>query len=72
MGVLAPKATPTAIVQRLNDAMNQALRDPLLRQRFAELGVDIYSGSPQRLADYIRSESEKWGKLARSRNIRAQ
>jgi tripartite-type tricarboxylate transporter receptor subunit TctC len=72
MGVLAPKATPAAIVHRLNDAMNQALRDPLLRQRFAELGIDVYGGSPQRLADYIRSESEKWGKLARSRNIRAQ
>jgi tripartite-type tricarboxylate transporter receptor subunit TctC len=72
MGVLAPKATPPAIVQRLNDAINQALRDPLLRKRFAELGVDVYGGSAQRLADYIRSESQKWGKLARSRNIRAQ
>jgi tripartite-type tricarboxylate transporter receptor subunit TctC len=72
IGVLAPKATPPVIVQRLNDAMNQALRDPRLRKRFAELGVDVYGGSTQRLADHIRSESQKWGKLARSRNIRAQ
>jgi tripartite-type tricarboxylate transporter receptor subunit TctC len=72
IGVLAPKATPAAIVQRLNDAMNQALRDPAMRQRFTELGIDIYGGTAQRLGDYIRSESDKWGKLVRSRNIRAQ
>src|SRR6185503_5200867 len=41
-GVVAPKGTPTEIVDRLNHAINAGLSDPALRARFADLGADIF------------------------------
>ena len=71
-GVLAPKATPPAIVKQLNQVMNEILKDPKVKERFAGLGLEVSGGPPERLEQYIRSESAKWGALVRARQIRAQ
>jgi tripartite-type tricarboxylate transporter receptor subunit TctC len=70
-GVLAPARTPPAVVARLNQVFNQVLADPAVTKRFEELGLDVRAGTAQQLAAHIRSESAKWGKLVRERNIRA-
>ena len=71
-GVLVPAKTPPAIVAKLNQAFNEALDDPSVIKRFEEVGLDIAGGTPEQLHALIESESAKWGKLARSRNIKAE
>src|SRR3546814_729081 len=59
-GFLAPDGTPPAIVGKLNAAFNNALNDAEVHKRLAGLGFEIEGGSPQRLADLMRSEAVKW------------
>jgi tripartite-type tricarboxylate transporter receptor subunit TctC len=71
-GVIVPVKTPAAIVARLNSAINEALKDPAVIKRFDEIDVDIAGGTPEQFRTFIQSESVKWGKLARDRNIKAE
>jgi tripartite-type tricarboxylate transporter receptor subunit TctC len=72
IGLSAPKATPAAIIEKLNQTMNAGLADAGVRARYAELGV---SPMPMSSADYgalMASEIEKWGKVVRLANIKAE
>jgi tripartite-type tricarboxylate transporter receptor subunit TctC len=60
-GVLAPRGTPQAIVDRLNREIVAQLQTPELREQFAGIGVVPESGTPQQFAAFIREEIEKWG-----------
>jgi tripartite-type tricarboxylate transporter receptor subunit TctC len=71
-GVLAPAKTPPAVVARLNQAINQILQDPAVIRRFGEVDLNIWGGPPERLGNLIKSETARWGKLVRERNIRAE
>jgi tripartite-type tricarboxylate transporter receptor subunit TctC len=70
-GVGAPKATPIEIVDKLNTEINAALADPKMRARLAELGVTALPGSPADFNKLIAAETEKWGKVIRAANIKA-
>jgi len=71
-GVLAPAKTPPAIIARLNQAINEALKDPGLIKRFDQSGLQIAGGTRERFAAQIKSETAKWGKLVRERKIVAE
>jgi tripartite-type tricarboxylate transporter receptor subunit TctC len=62
-GIAAPKSTPPEIVELLNKQINDALRDPEIKNRLAELGVGVGSGSPGDFAAFIATETEKWAKV---------
>jgi tripartite-type tricarboxylate transporter receptor subunit TctC len=70
-GFLAPARTPQAVVDRLNAEFNAALAKPELKARFADLGVTPQGGTPARFGEHIRAEVEKWGKVIRDNNIKA-
>src|ERR1700681_2949587 len=62
-GFFAPKGTPKDIIAKLNDAMVQALADPAIKAKFAELGLDVApreQQSPEGLAAFHKAEIEKW------------
>ena len=74
-GFFAPKATPKDIVGKLNSAMVQALADPLVRERFADLGLDVASReqqTPEGLAAFHNAEIEKWWPMIKTANIKAE
>ena len=71
-GVGVPKNTPAAIVDRLNNEINAALADPKMRARLADLGGEVLGGSPAQFAKLIADETEKWGKVIRAANIKAE
>jgi tripartite-type tricarboxylate transporter receptor subunit TctC len=71
-GVLVPAKTPPAIVARLNQVINEVLKDPAVVRRFDELDLDVLGGSPERMATHIRAQTAQWGKLVRERGIKAQ
>ena len=71
-GVLAPANTPPAIVRRLNAEIGKALAAPELRGQFAEQSVSAAGGRPEDFAALIRQDYDKWGKVIREANIKAE
>jgi tripartite-type tricarboxylate transporter receptor subunit TctC len=71
-GVAAPKGTPPAIVDKLNQAVNAALNDANVKARLAEWGATALTGSPADFGKFVADETEKWGKVIRAANIKAE
>ena len=70
-GACAPKNTPTEIIDRLNREINAGLADPKTKARLADLGATPLAGSSADFGKLIADETEKWGKVIRSANIKA-
>jgi tripartite-type tricarboxylate transporter receptor subunit TctC len=70
-GVCAPGRTPVEIVAKLNTEINAGLADAKLKSRFTELCASVFGGSPPDFAKFIAEETEKWGKVVRTANLRA-
>jgi tripartite-type tricarboxylate transporter receptor subunit TctC len=71
-GLGAPKATPAEIVNKLNKEINTALADPTFKARLADVGGSPLLGSPADFGRLIADETEKWGKVIRAANIKAE
>jgi len=69
--VFAPARTPTAVVQRLNQEINKALKDPAVVALADKLGVTLVGGTPQQLGDLQKTDSAKWAKVIKDGNIQA-
>jgi tripartite-type tricarboxylate transporter receptor subunit TctC len=59
-GLVAPAATPPAVVDILHDATVKALQDPVVAKSLTDLGVEISSSTPDAFATYITAEIPKW------------
>jgi tripartite-type tricarboxylate transporter receptor subunit TctC len=70
--IFAPKGTPREIVTKLNEEVRKALATPDLQKRFAELGGEIKSMSPEELGAYVKAENEKWAKVVKGANIKLE
>ena len=70
-GVLAPTATPKAVVDRMNAVINQALEQADVKARLATLACDPAPGTPEAFAQRVNTDVARWKKLASERNIRA-
>jgi tripartite-type tricarboxylate transporter receptor subunit TctC len=71
-GIVAPAATSAAIVNKLNAAIVEALNDPAIQTAMRGIGVEPAPSTPQAFADYIRSETVKWGRVIRSAGIKLE
>jgi tripartite-type tricarboxylate transporter receptor subunit TctC len=72
LGVGAPRNTPAEIVDKLNKEINAALADPKISARFADLGGTPLALSPAEYGKLLADETEKWGKVIRSANIKPE
>jgi len=73
-GIYAPKGTPPATVDKINVALRSALQDPVIKQRMADLSVEIPSMdkvTPQGLQTHLEAEIQKWGPVIRKAGIYA-
>jgi tripartite-type tricarboxylate transporter receptor subunit TctC len=70
--VMAPAATPRAIVERLNKDSATALKTPDVNTRLTSAGVDPEILSPEQLGAKIASETARWGKVVKAAGIKAQ
>jgi tripartite-type tricarboxylate transporter receptor subunit TctC len=71
-GIAAPKGTPTEVIERLNRETNAGLDDPMIRTRLADMGGMLLLGSPADFGKLIADETEKWGRVIRTANIKAE
>ena len=71
-GLSAPKSTPVDIIDRLNQQINAGLADPKMKTQLADLGAAPMPMTPAEFGKFIADETEKWGKVIRSANIKAE
>src|SRR5262245_11971478 len=71
-GVGAPRNTPAEIINKLNKEINAGLADPRLRARIADLGGTVFVSSPADFGKFIVEYTEKWGRVIRDANIKAE
>jgi tripartite-type tricarboxylate transporter receptor subunit TctC len=71
LGIAAPKKTPIEIIDKLNKEIRIALGDPKFKARITELGAAAIVTSPAEFATLIGEDVEKWGKVIRTANIKA-
>ena len=71
-GVLAPAGTQREIVARLHDEIARALRDAEVGKRLAADGAEPVGSSPEEFAAFIKSESEKWARVAKAAGIQPE
>ncbi len=65
----APPKTPAAIVDKINSAVNRALRDPTIVKRFGDLTAEPAGGTPQETAAYFRDEAARWKNVIVSAHV---
>ena len=71
-GFIAPAGTPKPIIDILNTAANEALKDPQLRELMLSQGNEIGGGTPADFAALIKSESAKWSAVVKAGNIKPE
>jgi tripartite-type tricarboxylate transporter receptor subunit TctC len=73
-GVYAPKGTPKEALDKVNGALRVALKDPMVMQRFTELGAEFVPESkltPEGLRSWLKSEIDRWGPVIRAAGVYA-
>lgn len=69
-GIVAPAKTPQAIVDRLSVAFKEVQHQPFMRDRLSGEGAEPRTSTPDEFARFLADETGKWGKVARSANLR--
>ena len=69
---IAPRGVPPAIVSQLNGEVRRIQQLPDVKERFADLGIDVLAGGPAELASFTRSEIDRFAKVIRDTGIRAE
>lgn len=65
-GMFAPADTPADIINTLNTAIVEALKDPEVIEKFTAQGAQVYSETPESFANFIQAEHEKWAKVVQA------
>jgi tripartite-type tricarboxylate transporter receptor subunit TctC len=68
-GVYGPKGLPQDLTMKVNQAINAALADPEVKERFARLGAEPTGGSPPAFAAMVKADNSKWKKIIADRKI---
>ena len=71
LGVYAPAATPTSIVERLNQEIARALTTPAIKERLHRVGFDPVGSTAAQLLSMVKTDIAKWGKVIREAGIKA-
>jgi tripartite-type tricarboxylate transporter receptor subunit TctC len=71
LGLMAPKGTPAAVVQRLNEAVTKIVSQPELQQTWAKQGAVPLVMNPQAFDKYVQDDIAKWAKVIHTAHIKA-
>jgi tripartite-type tricarboxylate transporter receptor subunit TctC len=70
-GLNAPAGTPAAVIKRLADEAAKAVKQPMVKERFAADDAEGVGSTPKEYADFIAKEQARWGEVVRKANIKA-
>jgi tripartite-type tricarboxylate transporter receptor subunit TctC len=69
-GLLAPRGTPRPIINRVQQEIAKAASLPDIASRFAQDGTEAIASTPQEFAAFLKSERDRWSRVAKVANIR--
>lgn len=70
-GVIAPKGTPKAVVDKLNSEINKAIKDPDFAKRIAQDGLEPAGGTPEIFGELLKREVTEWGEVVKAAKVTA-
>ena len=68
-GIVAPSSMTKDAVDRMNQAINKALQDPVVKKNFGDRGIEIIGGTPAKFQEHIQSEIQKYERIVKSANM---
>lgn len=71
-GIVAPRKTPRAVIERLHRELLAIVGDPAMAKRLAAQGLEVVGDTPAQFAQYLRDEAAKWGRLVKSAGIKPE
>ena len=71
-GMFAPAGTPPAVIAKINADLRKVMALPEVRQQYAARGDEPFSGTPDQAASYLKAEIEKWNRLVKQANLKAE
>ena len=71
-GLVVPAATPNNLIMRIHGDFTKTLQEREIRDRITGMGADVVANSPEQFAAFWRAESDKWARVIREANIRAE
>jgi tripartite-type tricarboxylate transporter receptor subunit TctC len=71
-GMVVPAATPRDLIARIHGDVTRTLQDKEIRDKIAGMGADVVGNTPEQFGKFWRDESDKWAKVIRDANIRAE
>lgn len=71
-GMFVPAGTPKNVIDSLNKAVNRVMKDPEMKKKMYEIGVEPAPNSPTEFAALIQKDADKWARLIKAKNIRPQ
>jgi tripartite-type tricarboxylate transporter receptor subunit TctC len=71
-GFFAPRGTPRSIIDKLNQAVNEILKEPAVDKQMIFAGADPVGGSPEQFSNFINSEFKKWQVVVKDSGATAQ
>ena len=69
-GVLLPAGTPKPIVDKYHADMVKVMQDAVVKGKFADLGVEAMSSTPEQFGSFIKAEMDKYGRLIKETNMK--
>ena len=69
--MLTVAGTPPDVVRRLNGEMVKILTSPEIKERFGKIGVEVIAGTPEHFSGFLKGEVERWARVIKEANIRA-
>ncbi len=70
-GVIAPKGTPKAVIDKLNSEINKAIKDPDFAKRIALDGLEPAGGTPEAFGELLKREVVEWAEVVKAANVKA-
>ena len=71
-GTMAPRGTPQPMIDRLNAAINKALEDPEMKKNLSDQGMVQTGGTPQKFGERIQKDYQRWTRVVKEANIKAE
>jgi tripartite-type tricarboxylate transporter receptor subunit TctC len=71
-GIVAAGSTPPELVRRINADFRKLLKEPDTAKRLEELGIEVVGNSPEEFTEFIKSEIERWTRVARAANVKLE
>lgn len=68
-GYIAPASTPRPIIDKLNVALNEIMKEPEINKKLIDMGVDPMGGTPEQMTEVIDRDTARWGKVIKDANI---